>query len=110
MSNTTKSKPCGCFYCNQPMWHHAENYTKDELRARFLIVKGSYLAKRKLHWRQATKEHLHRQCEGGTNRKSNIVKACAYCNSTRGHATPDEHKIAMVALVDAGAHPCLNGW
>jgi hypothetical protein len=39
-------------------------------------------------YRIATKEHLHRRCEGGSNDSANLVAACMLCNSQRDWHSP----------------------
>lgn len=62
-----------CYYCKSPMWLNAiEDFaiTHDislSAAARF----------------QCTAEHLIARCDGGSNRKNNIVAACRFCNSKR---------------------------
>jgi 5-methylcytosine-specific restriction endonuclease McrA len=44
---------------------------------------------------RATREHLVRKADGGTDHDSNIVMACAACNHERGDAPVDAYKKAM---------------
>lgn len=56
--------------------------------------------------RRASREHLHRRADGGSNKKENLGLACTWCNNFRERATIVEHRQAMMALAAAGKHPC----
>lgn len=60
-----------CFYCNRRAWLPWEDNSGD-LRL------------------MATREHLVRQCDGGTDDDENIAMACADCNSRRGATPPSD--------------------
>jgi hypothetical protein len=47
-----------------------------------------------LERRRATREHLRRRADNGSNMRWNIVLACQHCNSSRGDRTPEEHRHA----------------
>ena len=64
-----------CFYCEVRTWLWEAEYPH-----------GKYFDQKL----QATREHLVRQVDGGTNENENIVMACADCNSTRNEHTADE--------------------
>ncbi len=64
-----------CFYCRQPMWDG-----DPDLFARRHGLRGS-----RLHWLQATAEHLLARKDGGPDTAANIVAACRFCNSRRHH-------------------------
>lgn len=69
-----------CFYCGGATWLHGGGESKAQARAR-LGVTGP---RAELRQRQATKEHLHRISDGGSNDLGNLVMACADCNGRRG--------------------------
>jgi hypothetical protein len=64
-----------CYYCEQPAWiaplkgpnPYSEEYASNRRRAKT----------------RATREHLVRKADGGTDADSNIVMACAACNHER---------------------------
>ena len=60
---------------------------------------------RVLSYRLASLERVVRGTDGGTYDDENVVLACAFCNSHRGDASPEEYKAEMLALVAAGLHP-----
>ena len=66
-----------CFYCRQPMWQDCPE--------RFVRQYG--LRGARVHWLQATAEHMYARCRDGADQPGNIVAACRYCNSRR-HRTP----------------------
>jgi 5-methylcytosine-specific restriction endonuclease McrA len=78
-----------CFYCEGDTW------------MRGFGVDGAALALRRA---TATLEHLVRKADGGKG-GANLVMACARCNVTRGTATVEDHKAAMMDLVAQGKHP-----
>lgn len=60
--------------------------------------------KRFLRYTLQTREHLIKRCDGGKGGK-NIVLAHLYCNTVRGDAAPEDHKIRMLAMINDGTHP-----
>ena len=64
-----------CFYCERPTWLWESEYPNT-----------SHLSP----LNQATREHLVKHADGGSNEDENIVMACGACNSTRGEHTSDE--------------------
>ena len=62
-----------CYYCGCHMW-----LTDKESFAISSAISTSEAAKF-----QCTAEHLVARCDGGANRKSNIVAACRFCNGVR---------------------------
>jgi hypothetical protein len=54
---------------------------------------------------RATREHLIRKADGGTDDDSNIVMACAGCNHERGDAPVDLWKRYVLAR----ANTCTQG-
>lgn len=87
-----------CFYCEGEMW--IPSWEKKEDACRRLNIDM-----RTLSHREITREHLHRETDGGTRERTNMVAACGFCNTTRGSARPDDHKIRMMALAAQGKHP-----
>lgn len=62
-----------CYYCNCFMWEGTPE---------------SYAQKHKISTKtakrfQCTAEHLLARCDGGKDKKENIVAACTFCNRTR---------------------------
>ena len=93
-----------CFYCDGVTWlPSAED--KVSARLRLGIMPEAKLSGSLLRAALATREHLTRVTEGGTNIASNIVLACNYCNTTRHDADPGHHRSIMRELVAAGLHP-----
>jgi 5-methylcytosine-specific restriction endonuclease McrA len=78
-----------CFYCEQPAWLPAlkgphpfsEEYASNRRRAKT----------------RATREHLVRRADGGTDDDSNIVMACARCNHERQDTPVDVYKQMIMA-------------
>ena len=62
-----------CFYCNQTMWSN-QNGLKNE----------------KSPLMMCTTEHLITRGHGGSDRASNIVAACYFCNSERNRTETQE--------------------
>lgn len=67
-----------CYYCTRESWHH-EFETIESFAGRHKIGTADV---RK--FRLATREHLIKRQDGGTNQAFNVVMACAWCNSNRG--------------------------
>ncbi len=54
---------------------------------------------------RATREHLIRSIDGGTDAGKNIKMACQFCNTTRLETPVEQHRANMQRLVAAGLHP-----
>lgn len=94
-----------CVYCDGKTYFRLGR-SLSELCQRFPdLRRGERGAKRKRRYFIATREHMVRKTDGGNNEQQNLVLACAYCNSCRGDATPDQHRAAMQKLVEEGRHP-----
>jgi len=62
-----------CYYCNRPMWQEKPNK----------FAKKHLISNRDARNLQCTAEHLIARCDGGNDKKSNIVAACLFCNQKR---------------------------
>ncbi len=62
-----------CHYCKSPMWLNLQEEFAE---------KNSISIKEAARF-QCTAEHLIARCEGGNNKKNNIVAACIFCNKLR---------------------------
>lgn len=62
-----------CIYCNALMWLQSPR----ELQG---------VGIRRAQLLQATAEHIHARCDGGTDACANIAAACWYCNQHRHRA------------------------
>lgn len=70
-----------CVYCQRDAWLPIhENATVEELRA----------DRRRDKRMRATREHLVRVTDGGSDNDENIVMACAECNHKRGNKSAAE--------------------
>lgn len=88
--NAAMKKQTGlCYYCRQPMW-------VDDIEA---FCKRFSMSHKRALWHQCTAEHLRAQCDGGTDKRDNIVAACRFCNGhrhrTKTPLTPDRHLIKV---------------
>lgn len=92
-----------CCYCDGPTWMVGREKRVDML-ARLGIPAGADGTHKMLAACTATREHLKRRADGGTN-ADNLKMACGYCNTTRHGSDPDVHRIDMQVLVAAGLHP-----
>ncbi|SFH08786.1 hypothetical protein [Methylobacterium gossipiicola] len=92
-----------CCYCGCGTYMVRREPGPDAMR-RFGIpeVPGSA---RVLAYRLASIERIVRHVDGGTYAADNIALACAFCNSHRGDASPEDHRAAMVALAASSLHP-----
>ena len=93
-----------CFYCEGDTWMRGSGERRLAAKTRLGLpigVDGAALALRRA---TATLEHLVRKADGGKG-GANLVMACARCNVTRGTATVEDHKAAMMDLVAQGKHP-----
>ncbi len=62
-----------CIYCDVAIWLHSPSELPGISARRACLL-------------QATAEHKHARCDGGSNSSSNIAAACWYCNSHRHRA------------------------
>lgn len=62
-----------CIYCDSRMWLNTPRELKGLSISRIRLL-------------QATAEHKHARCDGGTNASTNIAAACWYCNQRRHRA------------------------
>ena len=97
-----------CYYCGCETWLP---WGRDgrTFNAMPIGTKEEVLARKAFGWRKATREHLIRRCDGGSDDPCNIALACAYCNSHRGDAKPEIWAIVMAAMVNVGRHPSSTG-
>jgi hypothetical protein len=65
-----------CYNCRQPMW-------ADDIE---VFCKRFGVSHKRALWHQATAEHLRARCDGGTDRRDNIVAACHFCNGHQHRA------------------------
>lgn len=91
-----------CFYCDLPMRKRGQ---EKMIFKNALSTNGNENIKRLLRYCLMTKEHLVKKEDGGSNHKSNIVYAHAYCNSSRLDRTVENHKEIIMAMVSGGYHP-----
>jgi 5-methylcytosine-specific restriction endonuclease McrA len=68
-----------CFYCGRPTWLAASGEAMMKAKDRLGLKTRTQVRER-----AATREHLRRRADGGTNAAGNIVMACASCNNRRG--------------------------
>ncbi len=92
-----------CCYCDGATWL-AFREGRNAARRRLGIVAGTPGAGNALTAARATREHLIKRADGGTD-AGNLKLACLACNVRRGDSTPDEHRADMQKLVAAGLHP-----
>ena len=83
-----------CYYCHRPAWLFG---VEKKIDARRRLGIGLYAPSRVLNDRRATREHLRRRADGGTNLQDNLVMACAGCNHSREDAPPAQHQQRMQA-------------
>lgn len=93
-----------CFYCERDMFV-VGGERRSVLLKRLGLTENMRNLRQILRDRRSTREHLQRKSEGGTNDESNIVMACAGCNESRGHATVEDHKRAMMAKYWGAGRP-----
>ena len=74
-----------CYYCLREAWHW-EIETLEAFAARAGL--GWYDV---VKYRMATREHLIKRQDGGTNQNFNVVMACAWCNNQRGDRSVLDH-------------------
>ena len=89
-----------CYYCKSRMW------LKDIERFANRHAISTTVATRF----QCTAEHLAARCNGGSNRKRNIVAACFFCNHNRHRMknplSPDKYKAHIKKRIKKGKwHP-----
>lgn len=93
-----------CCYCGCETYVPGGS-SRQEVADRFGITLGRPGAKLALRRRMASREHIVRVVDGGTNAIGNLAIACRHCNGLRNEATPREHRAAVQRLIAAGAHP-----
>lgn len=95
-----------CYYCEGEMTRRDKGLglKNKELCKKYGIVFGTRGARKAIRYFHATIEHFVRRADGGTL-ADGWALACKFCNSSRGTATVEEHKAAMMAMVAAGKHP-----
>lgn len=86
-----------CFYCEEPAWLPTEAAMEDVDREAVKDPAQASRRRKALRDKKATREHLIKRSDNGSDDDWNIVMACAYCNHNRQEATVEEHKIAMMA-------------
>ena len=89
-----------CYYCRSTMWlKDVEGFaTKYSIS---ISAAGRF---------RCTAEHLTARCDGGSNRKNNIVAACIFCNQKRHQRkkplVPIKHKERIQRRLKQGKwHP-----
>lgn len=94
-----------CYYCELPVWEVAPLVFSEIHRVPPRVAK----------WLRSTAEHVCARCDGGKDRKANIVSACLWCNSRRHqgrqHCAPDAstYRARVRQLVAAGKwHPFVE--
>ncbi|HEY6029952.1 MAG TPA: HNH endonuclease [Gaiellaceae bacterium] len=92
-----------CCYCDGACWLSQREH-REKARKRLGIPAGVVGATKMLRAALATREHLKRRADGGTD-ADNLAMACQACNVRRGDSEPDVHRIDMQVLVAAGLHP-----
>ncbi|WP_414691743.1 HNH endonuclease [Noviherbaspirillum sp.] len=85
-----------CFYCQAPTWLRAPDQFASTFR----------LTIRETRQLQATAEHLIARCDGGGNRRDNIVAACVFCNSRRHRRArplePEQYRLLVQKRLEKG--------
>lgn len=94
-----------CCYCGC-LTHNPDRERGKEFCERLGVIPHSRGSKKLRCYMTATREHLIRKVEGGSDAAGNLALACHYCNSVRQNATVEDHRYEMLALVAAGLHPC----
>lgn len=97
--NAFKKQDGFCYYCEHPMWEREKKLKKFADKHQMSISEaGKY---------KCTAEHLVARCDGGKDKKSNIVAACLFCNGERHRMQnpPDhiEYKKIVIKRIDKGA-------
>lgn len=95
-----------CYYCGLKM--KTANDKKSDFYKLLKIKKGEPRSKKLYRYAEISDEHLVKKSDGGTNKKSNIVKAHRWCNSSRGDKTPQEHKEFINYLLRTELHPLIS--
>lgn len=91
-------------YCDGPTWLPSRE-TKAAAAARLGIPLRQSGTSKTLRVSRATREHIRRKADGGSNSSGNIRMACGFCNSARWESPPDVHRVDMQVIVAAGLHP-----
>lgn len=93
-----------CCYCDGAMWLPGRE-RQDAARTRLGIPNHAAGSKKMLIAAKATREHIQRAVDGGTNALKNLKAACNACNVRRMDSDPDVHRMDMQVMVAAGLHP-----
>lgn len=80
-----------CFYCGDDTWPGSAE-SIDDAKKRLNVS-----TRKQVHRRRATREHLKRRADGGTNEAANLVMACQECNVSREAKHPLLHLAEMRA-------------
>lgn len=86
-----------CAYCTFIMYHPSVRIAEPDLIGPF-----NEMARR---MRLATRDHYVAQSKNGHSGWSNLVAACAWCNSHRGNVSPEFAYETIQKLVADGEHP-----
>lgn len=92
-----------CCYCDGQAWLRSRE-TAAQAALRLGIPWGADGFHKMLTAAEATREHIKRRADGGTN-SGNLKMACQACNTMRHESPSDVHRIDMQVLVAAGLHP-----
>lgn len=79
-----------CYYCGLPM--HMPNGDRNEFLKPLGISKKAFGTQSFFRHVRASKEHLHKRADGGSNNMKNLVLCHSFCNTIRGDRTPEQHK------------------
>ncbi|WP_342152279.1 HNH endonuclease [Methylorubrum sp. SB2] len=93
-----------CFYCNCETWLPMAA-SRAKMKRRFGIATNAPGSAKAMEYRRATREHVVRVADGGTNGWRNLVLCCRFCNESRGTTPSDEYKAVVAAAIQAGLHP-----
>ena len=94
-----------CVYCGCETWLPV-SAAEHAYHVMPIGTKAEVDARKRHGWRKATREHLIRKCDGGSDDLCNLALACAFCNSHRGEHEPEIWAIAVLAMVRVRRHPC----
>lgn len=87
-----------CIYCEAEMW-----VSEAEKIQSFATRHG--ITNKAAKSRRATREHLVRQADGGTDAAANLMLACVFCNSWRNERSLVECRAGIKKMIDDGQHP-----
>lgn len=85
-----------CFYCGRQTWLQCLRESKLQRKLRVGLPFDA--THKLLNTYQATREHLRRKADGGTNDLDNLIMSCAECNFSRGERPPLIHLANRRAL------------